>query len=301
VTLQLIDWPIGNGSGAGLGTQLTTAPGGVLVAVQVGAAAGLGPLLVQTIVPVTLLPAIGFAGKPLSTTAMSASAVGETLRVCVLLALFGSAVVVPALVVTLSAPLAGAGKVDVQVIASPTSSGFGTGLGVQLCVAPAGRPLSVQVGAAALLGPLLVQVPLTVTGWPATVLAGTVVAATMSACGTTVSVVLAGLFAGTGSGVVVPAVPVIVTVPLGGAVKLTLHVRLWPTASDAGVGVGVQVTVAPAGNAAVGTLQVGATAGSGQRLVQVTVPVTVLPAGGVAGNPAITAAMSACSDGSTMR
>ena len=61
----------------------------------------------------------------------------------------------------------------VQVTDPPNASGFGIGLGRQDWVAPGGNPLKLQVGAAAALGPLLVQVPETVTGCPAATDEGT--------------------------------------------------------------------------------------------------------------------------------
>jgi hypothetical protein len=197
---------------------VAVAPVGRELTLQVGAAAGLGPLLVQVTVPVAVLPAIGLLGKPATVAAMSACGTMVMGLVSALLTGIGSAVVLPAVVVIFKGPAPGAAKVEVQVIAAPKASGLGTGLGVQVWVAPAGRPLSTQVAVAAALGPLLVQVPLTVTGCPALTLAGTVVAACMSACGTTLVTCCAVLFAGLGSAVLLPAVPVAVTLPLTGAV-----------------------------------------------------------------------------------
>jgi hypothetical protein len=129
----------------------------------VALAATLGPLLVQLTVPVTVLPALALAGKPLTAAAMSACGTTGKALVSLLLLVLGSAVLVPAVVVRLKGPLAGAMKVLVQVIAAPTAKGLGAGLGVQLWVAPGGKPLRAQVGAAAGLGPALVHVPETVT------------------------------------------------------------------------------------------------------------------------------------------
>ena len=75
----------------------------------------------------------------------------------------GSGVVLPAVVVMFSEPVAGAVNVLVQVTLAPSGSGSEMGLGRQDCVAPTGNPLSAQLGAAAAEGPALVQVPLTVT------------------------------------------------------------------------------------------------------------------------------------------
>jgi hypothetical protein len=175
-------------------------------------------LLVQVTVPVTVLPALTLAGKPVTVATMSACGTTGIDLVSVLLLLTGSAVVVPAVVVMLKGPLAGAVKVDVQLMLLPSARGLGTGLGVQVWVAPAGKPLRAQVGAAAALGPLLLQVPLTVTGCPAVALVGTVVTAAMSACGTTLVLACALLLAVLGSAVLLPAVPVTVMAPLAGVV-----------------------------------------------------------------------------------
>ena len=203
----------------------------------------------------------------------------------------GSAVVLPAVVETFSVPAAGALNVLVQVMVAPTANGFGTGLGKHDCVAPAGNPLRPQEGAAALLGPLLVQVPDTVIGCPATADGCTVVTATMSACGTLPTDCCEVLLPGAGSGVVLPAVPVTVTPPLGGTVKLTVHEIDDPTANGLGMRLGKHDTVAPGGTAV--TAQLGVAAGLGPLLLHNTVPDTVLPADAVAGNPLTTACMSA--------
>lgn len=154
--------PTASGLGAGLGVQVTVLPAGKPVTLHVGAAAGLGPLLVQVTVPLTVEPAGGLLGIPEIDTCMSACGVMVRGSVSVLLLATGSVVLVPAVVVIFNVPLAGAAKVELQVMPAPTASGSGTGVGVQLCVAPAGSPLNAQAGAAAGLGPLLVQVPLTV-------------------------------------------------------------------------------------------------------------------------------------------
>jgi hypothetical protein len=167
---------------------------------------------------VTVLPALAVAGKPVTAAAMSACGTTGKGLVSVLLPLLGSAVVVPAVVVMLRGPLAGVVKVEVQVMLLPSAKGLGTGLGIQVWVAPAGKPLRAQVGAAAALGPLFVQLPLTVTGCPAVALAGTVVTAAMSACGTTLVLACALLLAVLGSAVLLPAVPVTVMAPLAGTV-----------------------------------------------------------------------------------
>jgi hypothetical protein len=164
------------------GVQTTTAPAGIPLTAQVALLAMLGPLLVHVTVPVTVLPAFAVAGNPLTAAAISACGVTLTGSGSTLFAGTGSAVLLPAVVTILSDPVAGAVKVDVHVILLPTGNGFGAGFGVQVCVAPAGSPLSTQVSAAAGLGPLFVHVPVAVTLWPAFTVAGTVVTACMSAC-----------------------------------------------------------------------------------------------------------------------
>jgi hypothetical protein len=200
------------------GLQLIVAPAGNPLGTQLALLARLGPLFVQVTVPVTVLPAGALAGNPLTVATMSACSTMDKGLVSALLLLLGSAVVLPAVVVMLSGPLAGVVKVEVQVMLLPTAKALGSGLGVQLCVAPTGKPLKAQLGAAAGLGPLLVHVPLTVTGCPALALAGTVVAATMSACGTTLVAACALLLPGVGSAVLDPAVPVMVMPPVAGTV-----------------------------------------------------------------------------------
>lgn len=194
------------------------APAGLEATPQAGAAAGLGPLLVQATVPVAVVPAGGLLGKPLTTVCISAWGTTVMGLVSVSLATTGSAVALPAVVVMFKGPPAGAVKLAVQVMAAPSARAAGKGLGVQLCVVPAGSPVNTQVGVAALLGPLLVQMPDTVTLWPALTLADTVVAAAMSARGTMLLACWAVLLAGKGSALVLPAVPTTVTVPLAGAV-----------------------------------------------------------------------------------
>lgn len=145
------------------GEHVTTAPAGSPLTAQPAFAAALGPRLVQVTVPVTVLPAGGLAGKPLTAACMSACGVTLIGAVLTLLLGFGSAVRLPAVVLILSVPLAGAVNVLVQLMVLPTANGSGTGFGVHVTVAPAGRPLIVQVAALAGLGPLLTQVPVTVT------------------------------------------------------------------------------------------------------------------------------------------
>jgi hypothetical protein len=271
------------------GTQLTVAPGGKPVTAQAALAAALGPLLVQVTVPVTVEPAGGLAGKPLMAACMSAWGTMGRVLVWALLALSGSAVLVPAVVVMLKGPLAGAVKVLVQVMLEVMSKGLGKTAGMQVWVAPLGRPLRAQVGVAALLGPALVQVPLTVTLCPALTLAGTVVRACMSAWGTTPMDCWDWLLALKGSAVRLAAVPVTVTPPEGGIVKLMVQASV--AFKGSGLAPAGQVTVAPTGMP-VG-VQLAFTAGLGPLFLQVRVPLTVEPAGALAGKPATTACMSA--------
>ncbi len=131
---------------------------------HVASGAGLGPLLVQVTTPVTVDPAGAVAGNPDTKACISASGVTDRGCVSTLLLGAGSGVALPAVVVILSVPDAGAVNVPEHVTLFPTASGLGIGFGMQVCVAPDGNPLSTQLGAAAALGPALMQVPLTVTG-----------------------------------------------------------------------------------------------------------------------------------------
>lgn len=219
LTSQLIVAPTPSKLAGLEGLQMTFAPAGKPVMLQLALAAMLGPLLVHVTLPVTTLPAAGFAGKPDKTAARSACGMITNGLVSVLFAGAGSSVVEPAVALIDSGPLGGATKVDVQVIALLTVSGLGAGLGTQLCVAPGGNPLKLQLAAIASLTPLLVHVPETVTGWPALTLAGTLVTATISANGTTLVLACTVLLAGAGSALDEPAVPVTVSgAPLAGAV-----------------------------------------------------------------------------------
>lgn len=276
-----------------MGVQVTVTPAaGIAATLHVGLAAGLGPLLVHVIVPFTGCPALAVAGKPEAVACISDTGDTANGRVSVLLGATGSGVALPAVVVMLSVPLAGAVKVDEHVIDCPTANGLGSGLGAQVCVAPPGRPDSAQAGEAAALGPALVHTPLTVTGWPAVTLGGTLVVARMSACGVTVAGACAVLLALLGSAVLVPAVPVTVTVPEAGTGYDTAQLIALPTGSEDTGELGVQFTLAPGGSPP--TLQVALAAALGPLLVQVTVPVAVLPAAGLVGKPLTAAAMSAC-------
>jgi hypothetical protein len=137
-----------------------------------------------------------------------------------LLASIGSAVALLAVVLIVSTPLAGATNDELHVTDAPTANGLGAGLGEHVCVAPGGNPDNAHVTAAAGLGPKFVQVPLTVTASPATMVAGVTVTACISANGTDPADCCAVLLAGNGSGIVELAVPTTVTPPVTGAVKL---------------------------------------------------------------------------------
>jgi hypothetical protein len=271
------------------GAQTTEAPGGSPVTAQLALAASLGPVLVQVTVPLTVLPALALSANPLTAACRSARGVMVRVLAAVLLLGTGSAVLLPAVVVMLSAPLVGALKVLVQVMTAFNARVLAGDGGEQDWVAPAGNPLSAQVAAVALLGPVLVQVPLTVTLCPATALAGTVVAVCMSACATAPIVCWAWLLVATGSAVLDDAVPVTVTPPEAGTTKLT--VQAMALLAPRGLAAAGQFTVAPGGSPE-GT-QLALAAGLGPALVQVTVPLTVVPALAVAGKPLTTTCMSA--------
>jgi hypothetical protein len=220
---------------------------------------------------------------------MSARGAIATDFVSTLLSSTGSWVALPAVVVTAIVPDAAAMNVLVQVMTEVGVNGLAAA--VQICVAPAGKPVSAQVGAAALLGPRLLHTPLTVTDCPAMTVAGNVVTAFMSAKGTTMSESVSVLLAMFGSNVALVVVPVTLIVPVVGAVKLTLHEILSPTARAATGDDGKQVTIAPAGSPE--TTQVTVVAVLGPPLVQVTLPVTVEPASGLVGKPVTATAISA--------
>jgi hypothetical protein len=138
---------------------------------------------------------------------------------------------------------------------------------------------------------LLVHSPLTVMVAPAGAAGKGKVLPTMSAWGVITTANGASLFSGVLSSVALPALPRTLTGPEFGAVKLTRHTKLAPTAREAAGDSGVQVTVALTGKP--DTRQVAVVATLGPLFKQVTVPVTVLPARAVAGNPLTVAAMSA--------
>jgi hypothetical protein len=149
-----------------LGVQLTIAAVGRPVMEHMAASAGLGPLLVQVNVPVTIEPGTAVAGND-AVAVMSALAGTLTVLCAELFTAFGSVVVVPAVTVTLTAPDVGPVKLAVQAMELPRGSGEDVGTaGKQFTVAPLGNPLTEHVAASAALGPLLVHVNEPVTTEP---------------------------------------------------------------------------------------------------------------------------------------
>src|SRR5260370_146964 len=119
----------------------------------------------------------------------------------------------------------------------PGGSGVAVGtLGVQLTVAPVGRPVMEHVAASAALGPLLVHVNVPVTTEPGWAVAGNADVAVMSALADTLIVLCAELFTALGSVVVLPAVTVTLTAPDVGAVKLAVQTIELPLGSGEDVG-----------------------------------------------------------------
>jgi hypothetical protein len=89
----------------------------------------------------------------------------------------------------------------------------------------------------------------------------------------------------------VPAVAVMFSGPVAGAVKVLVQVMSEPACSGLGAGLGVHVCVAPGGKPL--KTQVGVAAALGPLLVHTPVTVTSLPAAAVAGT-VTTACTSAC-------
>jgi hypothetical protein len=238
-------------------------PAGRLGITQVGLSAGLGPLLTQVSVPVTVDPAAGFDGKPDKVACISAT--GDTCTVCcaMLLAPCGSIVLDAAVPSTVTLPVGGTVKLTVHTIDAPTAKLVTGGVGAQLTKAPGGSPLTAQVALAATLGPALVQVTVPDTRLPATAFVGKpVTVACISADGVTAIVLLSALFDGAGSWVLLPAVVVMLTTPDAGAVKVLVQVMTELGAN--GTTAGEQLCVAPAGRPA--SEQLGAAASLGPAL-----------------------------------
>jgi hypothetical protein len=138
---------------------------------------------------------------------------------------------------------------------------------------------SVMVGATAVDGPLLVTVNVYVTAPPAFIDIGPDLRMARSAWGVMVVVRVDELFPGVGSAVVLVTVAVLVSVPDGGAVPVTVAVKVALLARSELVQVSVpeamaQPGVAVAAEASVpgsGSVMVGATAIDGPLLVTVNV------------------------------
>jgi hypothetical protein len=276
------------------GVHATLEPAGKPVNAQVASAATLGPWLVHVSVPVALLPASGLASNPLKPTAISATGLMVMRLLSTLLLGLVSTVPLPAVVMMFRLPLAGAAKLALQLTLWFLASGSGTGLGVQLCTAPLGKPPSTQVGATAASGPKFKQTPSTVMACPAAALLGAVVVAFMSTKGVDVSVVMvarAVLLPSLASGVLEPATPVSVMASVRGAVLLTSQVIASFTANSSGAGLGVHVKRVPTGG--LSSRHVGAPAGLGPLLVQVSVVLMGAPGAGSSGTFENTATISA--------
>ena len=96
----------------------------------------------------------------------------------------GSGVELPAVIVAVIEPVAGATKLTLQKIALDAVSGVAVGtVGVQLVVAPAGSPEISHVAESAALGPAFRQAMVPVTVCPAVTLAGSKELACISAAG----------------------------------------------------------------------------------------------------------------------
>jgi hypothetical protein len=134
-----------------------------------------------------------------------------TVVVATLFAMFGSGVSLCAVVTSVTGVALAGVKVVVQVILLPKARVVAGTSGVQVVVAPAGAPVTVQVAFAAVLGPALVHIVVTVTGVPT--VAGIVAGA--FAC---ISASTTGVFTHAGSSVVqlVGGVQVPPEQPVGG-------------------------------------------------------------------------------------
>jgi hypothetical protein len=173
-------------------------------------------------VPVTGVPAAAWVGSPLKVACKSALGVpGAVFKVkgwvSVLLVLTGSVVRLLAVVVIKSGPVLGTVKVAVQVRAAPKGKRPLSGWGVQVGVVPTGKPDKAQLGFEAGVGPRFRQRPLTSTGCPGVLLAGTVVLACISASCAISTTICVLLFDKTGSAVLERVTPVtsVYSVPSG--------------------------------------------------------------------------------------
>jgi hypothetical protein len=137
--------------------------------------------------------------------------------------MIGSAVLEPATPETVTPPLTGTAKLTVQLMLPPTLNGLVAD--AQLIVALAGTPDTAHVGVAARLGPLLVHVTVPLTVDPTGALAGNPdTMACMSACGVIARGLVSTLLPLTGSGVVEPAVVVMLSGPEAGALNVLVQV-----------------------------------------------------------------------------
>ena len=197
-----------------------------------------------------------------------------------MLLVIGSAVLEPATPETVTPPLTGTTKLTEQFMLPPTPNGLVAD--EQVIVALAGTPETAHVGVAARLGPLLVQVTVPLTVDPTGALAGNPdTIACISACGVTAMGLVSTLLLLTGSGVVEPAVVVMLSGPEAGALNVLVQVIDWPKGKLAGKGLGRHDCVVPAGKPL--NAQVGDAAALGPALVQVPLTVTGCPAIALAG------------------
>ena len=118
-------------------------------------------------------------------TVIAAGVITLTCEVAVLLvsvAAEGSGVLLAALVVSVTVPVAIGVKVVVQLITALSASVVGDGVQTLLTpVAPAGMPVTAQVAPLAVSGPKLVQLVKTVTGLPSVTVCVVAPVALMSA------------------------------------------------------------------------------------------------------------------------
>ena len=116
-------------------------------------------------------------GTGVAAAALTAVVTGDSL-----FAPFGSLVLLPAVIVGVTLPAAGAVYVAVQVMLLPAASGVAVGTGgVHVTVAPGGSPLMAHVAAAAGFGPLFAQVNVPFTVEPAIADGGKLADTVMSA------------------------------------------------------------------------------------------------------------------------
>jgi hypothetical protein len=105
----------------------------------------------------TVLPATALAGN-VALAARSALALIAVVALAVLFALFGSAVLLAAVTVAMTLPLAGAVYDTEHARLLPLASVAADDAGTHAKVAPTGKPVMVQLASVASLGPALLQV-----------------------------------------------------------------------------------------------------------------------------------------------